>query len=237
MKNTQHSTEPSPVRGSWRAGETITFGGLADKGAGYMGYTERVGPSVLVLHEAYGLGPGTRSYVDRLAEEGFTALAPDLCGGQVAADLEQARALGESLDVASTLKVVRAAAAHLTENWHPRLGVVGFSIGAAFATGFVDEVERDATVAYYGYQRELVVPERWSGSLVGHLAAVDEFHPWDEACDLFAALDGAGHDVEWHRYEGTGPSFANPDVLDAFDSDASELAWERTIEALYYHLS
>ncbi|MGH2790168.1 MAG: dienelactone hydrolase family protein [Actinomycetota bacterium] len=232
MKETQHPTEPPPVRGSWRAGETITFGGLSDKTTGHMGYTDRVGPSVLVLPEAQGLGPGTRAYVDRLAEEGFTALAPDLYGEPGAMDSDPSG----TLDLETALKSVRAAATHLTENWHPRLGVVGFSEGAWLGTRCLEVVPRDATVAYYGYDTELVAPDRWSGPLLGHFAAIDKRLFWVDVDALFRRLARAGHDVDWHRYEGTRRSFASPDT-GTFDIDAAEMAWERTIEALYYHLS
>lgn len=238
MKQTQHPTEEPPVRGSWQAGETITFGGLSDKGTGYMGYTERVGPSVLVLHEAYGLGAATRAYVDRLAAEGFTVLAPDLHEGRFTTELEEARALSRGLDGVSVLKLVRAASVHLTENWHPRLGIVGFSMGGGIATRLVDEVARDATVAYYGYDRDFVTPDRWHGPLLGHFAEADELRPWEEADGVFRRLERAGHEVEWHLYEGTAHSFANPDAAHGvFDAVASEVAWEATIESLYYHLS
>lgn len=197
-----------------------------------MGYTDRVGPSVLVLHEAQGLGPGTRAYVNRLAEEGFTALAPDLYEERDARDSDPSRIP----DLETALKSVRAAATHLTENWHPRLGVVGFSEGAGLGTACLDEVPRDATVAYYGYDLDLVTPDRWRGPLLGHFAEVDERLSWDEVDALFRQLAEAGHEVDWHRYEDTRRSFASPDA-GTFDIDAAEMAWERTIEALYYHLS
>ena len=197
-----------------------------------MGYTARVGPSVLVLHGAQGLAPGTRAYVDRLAEEGFTALAPDLHGESHARDSDPSR----GVELETALRSVRAAATHLTENWHPRLGVVGFSEGAWVGTRCLDEVPRDATVAYCGYDPDVVTLDRWSGPLLGHFAAVDQRHSWDEVNALFARLADAGHDVEWHRYENTRRSFASPDDGN-FDNDAAEMAWERTIEALYYHLS
>ena len=232
MKETQHPTEPPPARGSWQAGETITFGGLSDRTTGHMGYTDRVGPSVLVLHEAQGLGPGTRAYVDRLAEEGFTALAPDLYGERGSGDFDPS----QTPDLETALRSVRAASTYLTENWHPRLGVVGFSEGAGLGTRCLDEVPRDATVAYYGYDLDLVTPDRWSGPLLGHFAEVDERLSWADVDALFSRLAEAGHDVDWHRYEGTRHFFASPG-LGPFDLDASEMAWERTIEALYYHLS
>lgn len=237
MKRLQHPTEPPPAGPSWHAGELISFGGFGDKGTGYMGYSERVGPGVLVLHEAYGLTKSVRAYVDRLAQEGFTALAPDLYGGRTGATLEEAHALAQSLEPDDATRTVGAAAAHLSENWHPRLGVIGFSMGAGLATSLRDEVERDATIAYYGYSPSALSADSWTGPLVGHLAEVDEFRPLDAARRAFGALVEAGHDVEFFVYEGTTHSFANSDVADAYNETAAELAWERTLESLYYYLS
>lgn len=248
MKETSHPTEPPPTRGSWRAGETISFGGLSDKATGHMGYSERVGPSVLVLHEENGLGPGIKAYVDRLAQEGFTALAPDLYGGRFTTEPDEVAALSRSLTDDDSLKPIRAAATHLTENWHPRLGVVGFSMGARLGTRYAGEVARDATVVYYGYDPGALSAERWTGPLLGHFAGGagerrrgglgrTAGRGWEEADATFRLLEQAGRDVEWYRYEGAQHSFANPDLAGALDSGASEVAWERTIEHLYYHLS
>jgi len=50
--------------------------------AGYLGVPQRGhGPAVLVLHAWWGLTPFFKSVCDRLASEGFVALAPDRYGG------------------------------------------------------------------------------------------------------------------------------------------------------------
>jgi carboxymethylenebutenolidase len=48
------------------------------------------GRGVLVLHAWRGLNDLFRGFCDRLAQEGFVALAPDLFGGKIARTVEEA---------------------------------------------------------------------------------------------------------------------------------------------------
>ena len=231
MKATQHPTEPPPQGPSWSAGELISFGGLSDKGTGYMAYSERVGPSVLVLHDAYGMLPSVRSLVDRFVAEGFTALAVDLYGGRTAGDAANAHALAAGLDMADTMKRLVAAAEHLSNNWHPRLGIVGFSTGASLATSLAREVDVDATVVYYGGGEDL--EQSWAGRpLLGHFARGDDFEP---AASALASI-GALEDAEAFVYDAAH-GFANSGLTGSYEPAAAELALERTLEELRYQLS
>ena len=231
MKSTQHPTEPPPEEPSWSAGEYITFGGLSDKGSGYMAYSERVGPSVLVLHDAYGLLPSVRSLTDRFVAEGFTALAVDLYEGRTANDAGAADRLAAGLDIAETMKRLTAAVEHLSSNWHPRLGLVGFSTGASFATMLAREVDVDSTVVYYGGGAGL--ERSWAARpLLGHFARRDDFEPATSALQAIDALD----DAEAFSYDAAH-GFANESLTDRYEQSVAELALERTLEELHYQLS
>ena len=231
MRSTQHPTEPPPEGPSWSAGELISFGGLTDKGTGYMGYSERVGPSVLVLHDAYGLLPSVRTLTDRFVDDGFTTLAVDLYGGRYAEDAATAHRLAAGLDTADTMKRVVAAAEHLSNNWHPRLGVVGFSTGASLATMLAHEVAIDATVVYYGGGGAGLGQSWGERPLLGHFARGDDFEP---ATSALTAMSGMV-DAEAFLYDAAH-GFANSD-LTSFEPVAAELALERTLEELHYQLS
>ncbi|HZK50102.1 MAG TPA: dienelactone hydrolase family protein [Actinomycetota bacterium] len=230
MRSLQHPTEPPPEGPSWSAGEHITFGGLSDKGSGYMAYSERVGPSVLVLHDAYGLLPSVRALTDRFVSEGFTALAVDLYEGKTADGADAADAMAAGLDILDTMKRLTAAVEHLSSNWHPRLGLVGFSAGASLATMLAREVDVDATVVYYGGGAGL--EQSWAARpLLGHFARGDDFEPASSALQAIATLN----DAEAFSYDAPH-GFANAN-LTGYDQSAAELALERTLEELHYQLS
>src|SRR5262245_40389109 len=66
-------------------GETVEFASNGDTASGYLATpASGSGPGVLVLQEWWGLNPQIKGVADRLAGEGFVALAPDLYHGELA---------------------------------------------------------------------------------------------------------------------------------------------------------
>ena len=100
----------------------------------YLAAPESGGPGVLVLHAWWGLKPFFKQICDRLAEEGFTALAPDLRKGVVAETIGAAKELMEKSDDQFAGDVVMAAKDYLlAHSAGEKIGVIGFSMGAAWS--------------------------------------------------------------------------------------------------------
>ncbi len=80
-------------------GNTITFecpgGGSA---SGHLASAEGSSAGVVVIQEWWGLNDQIRGVADRFAAEGFNALAPDLYGGRVTAEPDEANHLMGGLD-------------------------------------------------------------------------------------------------------------------------------------------
>lgn len=214
---------------------TVIFGKRRDEGTGYMSYSDRVGPSVILLHEFFGLQQSFKDYADALASEGFTVLAPDLYDGRVAESVEEAKSLADSLDAEHAARRLKAAKSFLADNWHPRVGVIGFSLGAFLGIELAQNEGLEAAVAYYGIGA--IEPAECDSPLMFHLAETDEWEPLEEVQPAIEKWIAEGLDAEVHVYEGTGHWFANSAVPDAFDAEASALAWSRTVEFLRHHLA
>lgn len=235
MKRLQHPTEPPPETAPDCSGSDVGFGTKRRGGRGYLARSARSGPSVLVLHDWFGLRASTRAFADALCSEGFTALAPDLYGGRTAASVTDAQALADGTDAKEVASCLDEAAEHLRGNWHPRVGIVGFSLGAAFGMRLAERAGLEAAVVYYGIHD--ADASSWRTPLLGHFAEDDEWEPLPDVTRVFDRLETAGHDVELRVYPGAGHWFANADVPDAFDPDRARRAWEGTVEFLRYHLA
>jgi carboxymethylenebutenolidase len=198
------------------------------------------GPGVLLLHSWWGLTPFFRSVADRLADEGFVVLAPDLMGGALPSSAEEAQRLLAESDPNEGVALVTASAARLRNlriTPDGPIAVVGFSMGASWALWLSARAPDvvAATVVFYGSQN--IDFDGARSAYLGHFAEHDPFESDDDIAFLEASLGLAGCDVTFHRYAGTGHWFFESDRPDAFDADAAELAWSRTVEFLRAHLA
>jgi carboxymethylenebutenolidase len=217
--------------GSW---VTLTGGTPAWRAAPAAG-----GPGVLVCHPWWGLTDAVRTYVDRLADDGFTVVAPALYGDR--------ETVGTPAEAEARLERASAAAmgAHATAGLDGLLadegrtgtaiGAVGFSLGAAWALSLAQSrPELAAVVVYYG-----TAPGDYRTSradVLGHFASDDPWEPEEAVRELESALRSAGRGVDLHRYDGVAHWFAEDDRPE-FDEPAATLAWLRTVAFLRARLA
>jgi carboxymethylenebutenolidase len=190
----------------------------------------------MVLHAWWGLTPFFRRVCDRLADEGFTALAPDLHLGQTAETPDEAEALLASTDPNRVADLVLSSAATL--RYAPStpdtpIGVLGFSMGASWGLWLSARApaQVDAAAVFYGTQNVDFADAR--AAFLGHFAEHDELVSDDERVEMEAHLRLLGKDVEFHHYPGTGHWFFEEDRPPAYVPAAAEAAWSRTME--FFH--
>jgi carboxymethylenebutenolidase len=224
-------------------GETVQFPSNGNTASGYLAHpSSGAGPGVIVIQEWWGLVHQIEKVCDRLAAEGFTALAPDLYHGKVAAHAEPDKA-GEimmALPVDRAARDMGGAVDFLKNHASVRgdgVGVIGFCMGGGLALWLAtlrpDAIK--ACVPYYG-----IIPwgevqpdySKINGAVQGHIAEEDEFFPVDQARALEKQLSDLGKEVEFFYYPGTTHAFANEERKEVHHEDASRQAWVRTLEFL-----
>lgn len=188
-------------------------------------------PGVLVLHAWWGLKPFFKQVCDRLAEQGFTALAPDLYQGRVAQTIDEAKAFMAENDNAWMETAARAAKAHLVSLRPGKpIGEVGFSMGGNWALVLAaDEPDIAAGVLFYGIGEADF--SKISAKIQGHFSDSDEWEPMDGVRWLEGELKTANVEMEFHIYPKVGHWFVEEDRPE-YDAAAAKLAWERTYEFL-----
>jgi carboxymethylenebutenolidase len=199
----------------------------------YLASSANGGPGVLVLHAWWGLKPFFKQVCDRLAEQGLTALAPDLRNGEIAETIEAAKELMQKSDDQFIGDIVMAAKDYLlSHSAGEKIGVIGFSMGAAWAlvvAGY-DPDKIGATVLFYGIGETDF--GKVKSKILGHFSDNDEWEPMEGVRWLEQSLKEAGVDATLHIYPGVAHWFVEADRPE-YGSAAASLAWERTLKFLH----
>ena len=181
------------------------------------------GPGVLLLHAWWGLKPFFKHACDHIAEHGFTVLAPDLRDGQIAKTIDEAKALMEKSDGDFIGATVFTAKDHLREMVKGNMGVIGFSMGAAWALILASSVSEQVAAMVLFYGNEGVDYGKVTAKVMGHFCEVDEWEPTEFVDNTFAEFKKAGVDATRHTYPGTAHWFVEEDRPE-YDSAAAQLA-------------
>ena len=195
--------------------------------------------AVVVIQEIFGVNQVVRDICDRLADDGYLALAPDLFwriapGIDITdqSDEEMARAfeLYNAFDVdkgvddiAATIDAVRD-----DPRCNGKVGAVGYCLGGLLAFLTATRTDADVSVAYYGVgiDGHLGEIEKLANPVMLHVAEDDEFVPKPAQERIIAALKNDQH-VQVHAYPGRQHAFARVGGAHYHASDA-ELANGRT---------
>jgi carboxymethylenebutenolidase len=216
------------------AGAGTTPGYLAEPNSGR-------GPATIVLQEWWGLEEHIRSVCDRLAAEGFFALAPDLYRGDSTTKPSEAQQKLMALNMAQAEQDMCGAADFLASREGVEgagVGSVGFCLGGGLSVWALATCPKVIAAASYYYVMPHGKPDfsMLKGPVLGHFGTADEFVPLDAAKELEAEMRAAGAEVTFHFYEGATHAFFNdldrPERVGVYDPEAAELSWQRTVSFL-----
>jgi carboxymethylenebutenolidase len=225
--------------------QNVTFPSNGSQAHGYLATpASGRGPGVIVIQEWWGLTDHIADVTDRLAAEGFVALAPDLYGGTTTHDADEAMTLLTELPVDRAARDLAGAVDFLLAHegvTADTVGAIGFCMGGGFvlllAAQQGDRI--GAAVPFYGVGPG--VPSTYTGvsaAVQGHYAEKDEMYPVDDARALEEQIRSeSGASVEFFYYPA-GHAFHNDEnLIGTYDEEQAKLAWSRAVAFLKEHLS
>jgi carboxymethylenebutenolidase len=198
-------------------------------GLAYFISPEEPGPGVLLLHSWFGLNSFTKRLADRLADEGFTVLAPDLMAEALPADQVEAEAALQAADPNYLASATLSGAGVLAKQ-HKTIEVVGLGMGGSlglWASVRLPDLITGA-ISIYGAQSMDFAASRSAYQI--HLAENDPWLPEDDAIFMEATMRLESLKVEVHIYPGTSHGFFEEGP--SYDMAASESVWDRMLAFL-----
>jgi carboxymethylenebutenolidase len=225
--------------------QNVTFPSNGSQAHGYLATPPSgSGPGVIVIQEWWGLTDHIAGIADRLAAEGFVALAPDLFGGKVAHDADEAMKLLTELPVDRAARDLSGAVDLLLGHeavTSSTVGAIGFCMGGGFVLMLAAQQgdKIGAAVPFYGVGPG--VPSTYTGVravVQGHYAEQDGMYPVGDAKALEKQIrEEAGVPVEFFYYPA-GHAFHNDEnLMGTYDEEQAKLAWSRAVAFLKANLS
>ena len=196
-------------------------------------------PALVVIHEWWGLNDHIKHWADRLAADGYAAVAVDLYGGTVATTPDDAMKAMKGVDQDKAVKTMLAAYRFLADD--PRVmakkrGSIGWCFGGGMSLQLaLHAPELDAAVMYYG--RPVTDPKALAqlhAPLLAIFGERDKSFPEDVRDSFDKALTAAGKEHKILVYDAEH-AFANPSNP-SYDEKSASAAWSEVRKFLAAHL-
>ncbi|MBO6578009.1 MAG: dienelactone hydrolase family protein [Thalassospira sp.] len=196
-------------------------------------------PTVILIHEWWGLNDHIRAVAAEYAKQGYIALAVDLYGKPPATTPDGARSLMSSMDPAVATRKLQASVEFLRghKDSTGKVGSVGWCFGGGWSLNTALATNIDAAVIYYGNVKK--TPEQvatLNAPIMGHFGTLDKSINREMVEGFEESLRIAGKtDYQFFWYDADH-AFANP-TGGRYDGEDAMLAWERTMAFFHEHLS
>ncbi|OLM17957.1 Dienelactone hydrolase family [Pseudonocardia sp. Ae707_Ps1] len=220
--------------------QNVTFPSAAGTAHGYLKLPESgSGPGVVVIQEWWGLTDHIVDVTDRLAAEGFVALAPDLYGGRTTHDSDEAGTLMGELPVQQAATDLGGAVQFLLDHeavTSETVGSIGFCMGGGFVLVLAAQQPHkvSAAVPFYGVLGE-DYPSfgQLTAAVQGHFGRDDQMADPASVEKLAERIEReSGRKPEFHQYPAGHAFFNDENLMGTYDREQAGIAWGRAVQFL-----
>jgi carboxymethylenebutenolidase len=188
------------------------------------------GKAVIVIQEYWGLNDHIKDIATRYAAEGFTAIAPDLYRGKIAANSEEASKLMRDLDLNDGLETIEKALNTARSKYGlTHFGVTGYCMGGTYALRSACVIEGlSAAAAFYGDVPEDDVLQKLTTPTIFISATKDAWINPQKVAALEDAAERFELPIHSVKYEADH-AFFNDTRPEVYDETAARDAWALVI--------
>jgi len=209
---------------------------------GFLAWSEDTAalPGLIVLQEFWGLNEHIKDVTERLASEGFAALAPDMYDGRVTTDPTEARQWLMALDPAEGLQKMNGAVEHLKSTANvdkEKIGVIGFCMGGFLALNLACH-NRDirAATPFYGRIPPDSVLENLTAPVLYFFGEQDHHLPAADVDRLEQFIKRTGRSGGVVRYPDADHAFFNDTRKEVYREADAKDAWGKALAFLRRYL-
>ena len=197
-------------------------------------------PAVIVIHEIWGLVDHIKDVANRLAREGYVALAVDLFDRKVISNIEEGRQLRQTLTEQKIFGDLDGAFNYLRTLEYVRpdgVGSIGFCMGGGLSLQMAcRNKELAAAVVFYGRNPSPIdLVKNIQCPVLGNYAGADKGITEADIDLLKQTLAKHGKEFDAKIYPGAPHAFFN-DTRETYRPEAAKDAWERTLNFFNRHL-
>jgi len=216
--------------------ETVQFKSGNDTVSGFLVLPDGPGahPGVIVIHEWWGLNDWVKEQAEKLAEQGYAALAVDLYRGKVATDPGQAHELMRGLPQDRGVSDLMAAVTYLSSRKDikaDRIGSIGWCMGGGFSIQLAvhDPRIRACVINYGALPTDPNDLQRIGAAVLGNFGSDDQGITVADVEAFKKSMTNAQRAFDVKVYPGAGHGFMNQNNKAAYRPEATADAWSRTL--------
>jgi carboxymethylenebutenolidase len=220
--------------------QTVEFPSGKETISGFLAVPDQPGqhPALVVIQEWWGLNDWVKEQTEKLAAQGYVALAVDLYRGKTATDAAEAHELMRGLPQDRAIRDMQAAYTYLgtRKDVKPdRIGSIGWCMGGGLSLQLaIHQPHLAACVVNYGsLPTDPNDIQQIAAPVLGNFGADDRGITPADVEAFEKTMKSLNRFIDVKIYPGAGHAFENPNNTNGYRPEAAADAWARTIAFLH----